>query len=191
MNLSIDKWIEGMIPGECSIMGIPMKELTFGHMVLMERMLCFPIKAEDDMAHSILICSKNYKEAHDYINYWRTKYISVFNELMEHILNAPEKWGEKCYEYFSYHIKSMQIMNKQGEGKPAKQIGSPFLAIVRVVAITKLGYNPLTLNDAPFAPIILDMQTKAELDGRISISGGSAVADAIEMLKQRTKNDTK
>ena len=191
MNIALDKWIEGMVPGECSVMGIPMLELTYGHMVLMERMMCFPVSNEWDIVHCILICNKNYEDGYDYINYWRTKHAKVVTELLGHIRKDPVKWSNKCLEYFDFHTKIMETMKKQGTDNPSKQIGSPFLAIIRVIAISKLGYNPLTIKDAPFSPLLLDIQTHAELEGRVEIGGGSAVADAIAQLERRSKNVSK
>lgn len=191
MSIALDNWIEGMVPGKWHIMGIEMQELTYGHMVLMERMMCYPIKSYEDVAHCILICSKKYKESCDYIYYWKTKYLDLVKELIGHIVKDPSKWATSCIDYFESHTKMMQTMQKVEGDKPKRQLGSPFLAMIRVVAITKLGYNPQTIHNAPFAPLLMDIQVNAELEGRSSISGGSAAADAIESLKQRMNNVSK
>ena len=186
MEIALDKWIEGFLPGEWHIMGIPMKELKYGHMVLMERMMCYPIKTEEDIAHCVIICSKDYKDANDYINHWKTKHIELFNEIISHIKKDVSRWLKYTLLYFNSHSKMMQSMIDPGVVDSPK-LGSPFLAIIRVIAISKLNYNPLTLNEAPFAPLMLDIQTHAELNGRIDIAGGSDAADAIEKLKQRAR----
>ena len=195
MAFAIDQWVEGMIPGDWHCHYISMEELTYGHMVLMERMLCTKIKSPEDIAHCLMICSRKYKDALRYVNYWKhnDKLYNEFLETLHSIKKHPEEWIESWFEYFSSHTKSMQTMEKQKEDDSnvsSRQIGSPFLAVVRVSAI-KLGYKPSELNETPFAHLMLDLQVNSELSGRIEIGGGSGVFSAIEQLKERAIREGK
>ena len=200
MNTSLDLWISAMEPGDWTVhggdlkQGVKLKELTFGHMVLMERMLCLTSSQIDGIAHCVLICSRGYKEARDYIHWWKfnDRYAQELRDLIEKIIKNPVIWYATWIDYFKAHTTPMQSMKKQrADGNPAKNLGAPFLARLRVILTSSLGYDPLTLNDAPFSACLMDIQTNAELNGQVNIAGGSAVSDAINKLIKHVEKKAK
>ena len=191
MALALDSWVEGMMPGEWSIHGLKMHEITFGHMVLMERMLCSNVETPDDLAHAIMICSRSFTEAQRYAMFWKTdkKMYRELADCLEQIVKHPKEVLESWAEYYSSHTKQMGSMKPHSNDScgERRKLGSPNLAIIRVLAI-KLGYNPKDINESPFSQMILDIQTNLELCGRTEISGGIEVANALEEFKEMIRS---
>ena len=94
MERSIDRWIAGYHTGQWSVRGLDMCTLLFGHVTLMERMLCFPWLSADDLVHCMMICSRPYKKAEEYVNLWKVRptFIEDFCDHLELVSSDFEGW---------------------------------------------------------------------------------------------------
>lgn len=162
----LDVWICGMLPGgDWRIQNEQVKELTYGHLLLMERMLCNPAETIEDVAHCIGICSRNYEDGKRYIYHYHENrvFMDEFRDLVEKASKSPDAWFNAMDDYIAAHFVAMPILRDKDQEK-CGIVGSPYLAIIRIRLI-RLGYRPHEIFDTPIAHCILDIQTDMDLDG--------------------------
>ena len=203
MSSSLDSWITGYFPGQHVVKGkgekgVPMATLTFGHVCAMERLLCFPPETAEDLVHCVNICGRPYKEALDYLYRWKDKYQNNYVEMVEEIVKDVDAWGDSFLRYYAAHSVSLPLLDVSGgeEGKKGvKKAGAPILALMRHSLISRLGYNPQTLDEAPFGTCLLDLQTMMEMDGTLEVEGEDidyakqAIEDALKKQEEEEKKE--
>lgn len=193
MERAIDRWIAGYHPGKWSVRGLDMHTLLFGHVTLMERMLCFPWFAPDDLVHCLMICSRPYNQAEEYVNLWKVRadFIEDFRDYLEEVISDFEGWDRSLNRYFDAHLIRME--EYKDSGKKGEPPGAPLLACMRVYLISKLNYDPLTLDEAPYSQCVLDMQTYGEMEGRTRILEDRMLRaiEQIEEIERRKNGETR
>ena len=184
MENATDKWICSYHPLKWYVGGREMQTLTFGHMTLMERVGCFPFITAEHIVHCIMICEREYKDSEDYVYHLR-KYEEDIVDLTKDVLENMEDWMASLSRYFSAHTNGMityvEENNNDKRNGFQKKAGSPWLSCMRVRLLSRLNYNPETIDEAPFGRCLLDIQTLLELDGHTRIVGDDE-ARAMEIL---------
>lgn len=194
MERAIDRWITGYHPGKWSVRGLDMHTLLFGHVTLMERMLCFPWFAVDDLVHCLMICSRPYKQAEEYANLWKVRadFIEDFRDYLEVVHADFEGWDRSMNRYMDAHLVRMEEYKEFCDNK-GEIPGAPFFACMRVYLIKHMNYDPLTLDKAPYSRCLLDMQTCGEMEGRTKILEDRMLLaiEQIENIERRKNGETR
>ena len=174
MSKALDAWIVGYFPPKHAVMGWEMKTLTFGHVCLMERMLCFPPKTIEEIVHCMHICGREFPDALEYVRTWQVDYEDDVVRMAKAISAETDKYMDSFMRYYdsnSAMLPSMTPFETEEEGGKKTKMGSPLLAVMRHLLISRLGYNPQTLDEAPYGKCMLDLQVLLESDGSLKIEG--------------------
>ena len=186
-----DAWIVGYLPGEFHVRGHKMFPLLFGHLAVMNRLICYPPMTESDIALCVSVCKRSYKDAENFMSYFKhsDRYQFELRDLLDEIMTDEKGWMESLMNYFKSHLVSLPIMEQGGE-KKGDNLGSPSLALIRAFLCSRMNYDPLTFNDAPFHRCILDMQVLSEMDGRVKVQSpeiDKAIAVAKAYIEKQAK----
>ena len=196
MENATDKWIMSYHPLHWYVMGHEMKVLSFGHMTLMERMMCLPTLSPVDVTNCIMICERDYKDAEDFV-YHPMRYEHDIIELTRDIMKDFSSWVENFHNYFKANTGGMVSYTEQDEHDKRngfqKKAGSPWLSCMRVRLLSSLNYNPDTINEAPFGRCLLDIQTLMELNGISRIVGDdeSRASDILDAALKEEKSGSR
>ena len=156
--------------------------------------MCFPWQEPDDLVHCLMICSRPYKEAEEYSNLWkvRASFIEDFREYFELVSADFDVWNQSMNRYMDAHLIRMEEYKELG-GKKGEAPGAPLLACIRVHLISKLNYDPMKIDEAPYARCILDLQTSGEMEGRTKILGDSMLRAIknIENIERRRNGQSR
>ena len=178
-----------MLPGgDWRIQGELVKELTYGHVVLLTRMDCLTPITAGDVSHFIGVCSRDYENGKEYIY----KYPAHFKDEHESRTIEIEKnlsdWISGVDHYLESHCVTMESTKKvwAGQTKTPGKLGSPHLSLMRVQLI-RMGYSPTEIFEAPYAHCLLDIQTLLEINGASAVTSDESLK-AKEMIEELVKS---
>jgi hypothetical protein len=161
-----------VVPEPFRILGLNLRPFSLGHYYLMRRFnVAFASDNEATVTHGdlvlgVLICSMTHAE---------------FNALLAagEIEKQVLKWARKVksWEYadklelFKGYLKQAmpEIPYWQNDGESEEGSGAHWSYWLRSVAISKLGYTPDSILDAPLAQVIFDYFKWAESEGALTI----------------------
>lgn len=154
-------FLASLAPEPYRVLGVLLKPLSYGHMILLNRCGLDPVGDEKGLALAVQICSRDYKEAFRFVN-------SVFTPLGQQDLErfafkvaefdltvAYNAW----LEYTDGHSSRPEYCPQDGEESDR---GAPFLAQLRGWLISHCNYSPDTIMDAPFGQCLWDFGTSIE-----------------------------
>lgn len=186
-----DAWAVGYMPGVYHVRGHAMRPLAFGHLCLLNRLLCYPPIIPDEIALCIAVCKRNFEDGNHFASLFKHAdgYQLELRDLLDEIGMDEKGWMDSLMNYFNAHLTCLPVMEQAG-AKPGDKLGSPSLALIRAFLCSRMNYNPLTIDDAPFNRCLLDMQVLSEMDGRVKIQSpeiDKAIALAKSYIEKQAK----
>lgn len=178
-----------MLPGgDWRIQGVLVKELTYGHVVLLTRMDCLTPITAGDVSHFIGVCTRNYLHGREYIYKYQHHFKDEHRARTEEIEKNLPAWIAGVDHYLESHCVTMDSTKKiwAGQVKPAGKLGSPHLSLMRVQLI-RMGYSPTEIFEVPYAHCLLDIQTLMEIKGASAVTSDESLK-AKEMIEELVKS---
>lgn len=146
----MESFLSAMAPESFTVLGQPLKRLTFGHILLLERFDCNPIKDVLDLATAIQICSRDWQGALLYLDNIKTWRVRVRNYLfMRRVRRWPIDEAIGAWrEYLKENTHEPELVKVEGQIESNK--GAPDLAQMRIHLLGSCGYSPDTIMDQPW-----------------------------------------
>ena len=165
-------WITTVEPAPWSIAGFELGPLRFGHCLLLERFELDNLDTESSLHFFLGICSRTYKGARKWITSTSGQSTYKFKEFSAHRVEA--------LEYLKENMGLPQTMESSSNGRT---LGTPYLQVVRLTAITKLNYSPDTINESRFGQLIWDVLSYKEANCQTRVID-DYLAEQLERLNQ-------
>ena len=179
-----NEWSEVAVPGPVEVGDHKLLPLTYGHVVLMERIDLEEVLNPVDYWAFIGICSRPFKSACRWIGF----YLSPVGQWLYRHKPLPKdkaKAYSQAITYMHQSLKTPELMTKDGSGSGGgAKHGAPSLQVMRTVALSKLNYSPDTIMDAPFLQLVWDILAYNEQMGGARIIAGE-LEHGLEELKRR------
>lgn len=183
-----DTWAATCAPGHSYVAGVKLRPFAYGHALLMQRLGLFEVLTPLDFHAFVGICSRNYASASRWLGwflspvgqwwYARKPLPGPYNEVMQGAL-----------EYLELNKRAPDTMAVENNGSFGVKYGTPALQIMRTIALRSLGYNPDTINDAPFGQMYWDIISNNEMNGGSRIIEGDLAAGLQQLHELKRKRE--
>lgn len=160
-----------LAPEPYRVLGVKLKRLTFGHVVLLQRFGCVPITNVMDLATAVQICSRDYKGGLDYVDSLGSRWRRVLNWWF---IRRIRRWNiEDAIKAWSDYLEanSQQPEYARSANKSPSKKGAPELSQVRAYLLTRCGYLPDTIMDHYYGQCLWDCGAAVELENGEGIVG--------------------
>jgi hypothetical protein len=150
-----------LAPEPYKVLGVLLRPLSYGHMILLNRCGLDPVTDEKGLALAVQICSKDFREALSFLDSIFTPVGQIEIETLAYnigeadILAAFSAW----VEYTEGHSSRPEYCPIDAEESDR---GAPFLAQLRSWLIGHCNYSPDTIMDAPFGQCLWDYGASIE-----------------------------
>ena len=162
----MESYLESICAEPYTILGRPLRSLTLGHLLLLNRLKVCPVQDNDDLMISVLICSTDATKLDDIFDdrffdlkfrWWNIRLGKV------DWYNCHKLWTE----YFTLHnTMPSWASNSKSKSSPS---GTPFLQTIKITLQSKCGYSPEEALSYPFQQCLWDYLSYHELEGNIDI----------------------
>lgn len=179
-----DSYYSATVPEPRVILGVRLRPLSLGHVVLMNRVesafVCGGPVRYEDLAISVMICALTYEEGckaledsglPNAMKKWaerltRTRWIDRALRRKP----TPIAFGQKCDEFRDYLIKGSWHPNyKTNTDARSNDINLPSEQVVRVLLMREMGFSEAELMNRSWSLCLTDAYTIRALDGQIGI----------------------
>lgn len=150
-----------LAPEPYRVLGVLLKPLSYGHVILLNRAGLEVVQNERDLALAVQICSRDYKSAFEYLNGIFTPIGQVaLEEFAGQCVGKDKAEAFKAWcLYLEGHSSAPEYCPQEGS---ASDRGSPFLSQLRAWLLGHCNYSPETLMDAPFGQCLWDYGSSIE-----------------------------
>ena len=151
----MDEFLAALAPEPFRVFGRELRPLSFGHVVLLNRLGIDPVTTTEDLFAAVQICRRSYAEGLAYVRELMTAIgqARLESEVEQcQNLNMPaafQAWGDYIQE------NSQCPTYCQGDG-PKSERGAPMLAQIREVLMGQCNYSPAYVLDAPYGQCLWD-----------------------------------
>lgn len=174
-------FLAALAPEPFRVLGQDLRQLSFGHVVLMHRIGIDVVDSVEDLFAAVQICSRSFADGLQYIQALATPigYANLEAQAEEaqalDMERAFSAWGE----YLQEHTQKPEYCAVDG---PKSERGAPFLAQLRHVLLSSCNYSPEYLMDAPYGQCLWDYGCAIEDANGWGIVGDQhrAVADLLK-----------
>lgn len=151
-----------------------LRQMTFGHAELINALgLWYPSEPYDTLLGAF-ICSRSAKEARAAFDTRRLKWLLRWKAWR---LGAAWDWrwsASVWREFIEYHTEEPFAVQRDLGGtrkaETKRPINTPWLSHIRAYLLSKCGYRPCDMDDAPLGRGILDYFATLEIEGAVSVS---------------------
>lgn len=196
----VENYYSSAIPSPVEILGVKLRPLSLGHIVLLNRVECSLLSGEqiryDDIAVALLICSRNFAsgvaalddpETPKMLGEWAQRITSTrpIDRILRrkpkpiNMADAVAQFG-KYIQDGSWHPNAVGTSDRRGE-----EIPLPSEQIVRVILMRELGFSEHELMDRSWSQCLTDVYTVRALDGVIKVMPDTdEISEFIEEAQQ-------
>jgi hypothetical protein len=190
-------FLETVVPEPVVLLGRQLKPLTLGHIFLLERLECLPVRDTEQLVLAVLICSHDHDEVLPmFEDRWWNWRLKIWRWRL-----GKFDWQEKFDLWDAYFTQGMATpcaINKR-DSDSLSDSATPFLQHLKVTLQSKLNYTPTEVLNAPFSQAVWDYYTFHEIEGSVDIADSKKrreMADWItdnheEVLKQAMEQSAK
>ena len=181
----MDSFLSSLVPEPYQVLGVLLRPLSFGHVVLLSRLELDPLVSPGELALAVQICSRPFSEGVQFID--KATSPAGFAALEKFATECSKRDTAKAFEawigYLEAHSSAPEYFEaEKGETKR----GAPFLAQMRVWLLGRCNYSPEYIMDAPFGQCLWDYGASVE-----ESAGEGIVGDKhreIEALLEAARN---
>ena len=183
-----DTWAEAAIPGPVDVGGHKLLPLTYGHVVLMERIGLDDVLEPLEFWGFIGICTRRFKSACKWVGFYLSPLGQVYYRHKPLPANHDNVFGQ-AVTYMQQNLRTPELMTDEGASSGGIRHGAPALQTMRTVALSRLNYNPDTIHDAPFLQLVWDILCYNEQQGGARIIEGRLAAGLEELKRRQTERE--
>lgn len=190
----MDDFYSAAIPEPTTILGIRLRPLSLGHLVILHRLRSSFVTPDEpftihDLALSVLVCSMSYKdglklfENRSMDSVFRLWHFKLRGGLLAwlRLRKAVEiDYEQKATEFVEYLRRHCRPPHYEYEPSKAIPIHCPEVQIVRVSLMRSLGITDDEIMDRPWALCLWDHVTLKALDGNVKLTDREAIREALE-----------
>lgn len=199
MSKQLDKYVRATVPEQYRILGVRLKPLSLGHLILMKRYEC--AFAEDstntkagvwDLLLGVAICSRSFQEFVDWFgdderrDAWLTEW---YKSIMWECKNT-KGWNilHKFTLFNSYRREGIEVPLFFDESKTddMKESGAHWIQNVITTLVTKGRFSETEIYDVPLAKALSEYFKILENEGLISFMTDWQIAEA-QKAKEASK----
>jgi len=183
-------WATTCAPGSRIVGNAKLKPFTLGHALLLERLGIEVVLTRLDFHAFVGICSRNHAQGLEWIE-WFLSPVGQWFYAIKPIGGKFEDIIQDAIDYMRENKSLPQLLEVENSG--INTYGTPSLQAARTIAISQLGYNPQTINDAPIGQLYWDILSNNELNGGSKIIAGEIQAGINELerrQKERENNES-
>lgn len=148
------------------VCGAELLPMTVGHARVLDALGLWNAVLPQELILAAFICSRSHRDVTAAIQHkgtvlrlkwwaWR------LGRKWDYVASAGH-WAS----YVTYHREEPLVsMNRSGG-----QMGMPWLTHLRAMACKGLGYDPMTVDDAPLAQVVMDYYAFAESEGAVNVT---------------------
>lgn len=154
-----------VLPLAFVVCGVPLLPMTVGHARVIDALgLWGPVVPEEVML-AAFVCSRDHRKVAAAIHSKGTA-----RRLRWWAWRLGSQWNYDASivhwrAYVAYHREEPLVTMKGGGGN----LGMPWLTHLRAMACKGLGYDPMTVDDAPLAQVVMDYYAFAESEGAVNV----------------------
>lgn len=149
---------------EC--MGLPLVDLTLGHVRVMDHLGCARAKDPSELALAVLVCQQPWRQALPYLRSRLMPFrLWVWRRYLKEWDFAKEAEAFNAYMLHHTELPVITPKNPRSHGR----IPIPTHQLLRVVLQHRLGYRPETVDDTPYLQALWDVATLNVIIGTASI----------------------
>lgn len=166
-----DTWLQACVPGARTVGNVKLKPFTVGHALLLERIGVDIVLTRQDFHAFVGICSRNYEQASKWLEWYLSPVGQWFYRRKPIFCNITEAITQ-AIDYLVQNKQLPEVMQNEDSNLTGNKYGTPDLQAARTIAISKLNYDPQTINDAPLGQLYWDILSNNELNGGARIIEG-------------------
>lgn len=150
------------------ILGVDLLPLTIGHIAVLDGLGFLDARDPAELAVCVLVCSSSHRVAMRRLRSQWFQFRSWWWGVSVGKWDFAEK-RQAWADYLTYHTELPYTYSAAPSDGQSVEIPIPSYQIVRTVLISRLGYDPETVDDTPFVRAQWDRLTLAALDGRVRV----------------------
>ena len=162
-------FLAALVPEPFQVLGVPLKPLSYGHVVLLTRMDIDPVCHLSDLVLAVSVCRRSFTEGLAFFqNLARPAYWIEFQKQIDRYKEHDEERALEAWaDYLETNSSHPEYIEAEGFSSDR---GAPMLAQLREVLLRN-GYSPKTLMDAPYGQCLWDYGCFVEAQQGFGIIG--------------------
>lgn len=182
-------YYQAAIPDEWQILGEHLRPLSLGHFTLLKRhesaFVTGEIPTVLDLLVSVMICARTWEDGVEFIE---SEEFKPETKRLEKLLKKCDNLTKRMVyfrEYLEEGMSGPKVWSKEGEDKA--QFGSPFVQVIKVSLMSKMGLSESETLNRPLSLCLWDMATLSELQGLVKVysEGDEQAKDQAEELQRK------
>jgi len=164
----VARYLEILVPDRFTVLGLELKPLSVGHILLLEKFGCLEPKDEGEFVLAVLICSQRPQDVPATLD---DRWLWLKVRLWFWRLGAFD-WNEKAKifsKYIEAHTATPAFRSLNERGSSLEHSGTPHVQHVRVTLMSKLNYAPTEAWEVGFGQAMFDYLTYHENEGAVEI----------------------
>ena len=148
-------FLAALAPEPFRVLGRSLRPLSYGHVVLLNRLGLDPVQSVQDLFAATRICERTYRDGLAYVSELMTAAGGV--KLEEGIENAGGIDLRQAFQAWAAYMESGSSHPEYCKVKgSSSDRGAPFLAQLRGMLLGQCNYSPDYLMDAPYGQCLWD-----------------------------------
>ena len=178
----MDEYLQAAVPESTVLLGLELKQISIGHMLLLERFECLPVRDEESLVMAVLICSQDQdKVLETFADPWIRMKVRIWRWRLGKI-----DWIEKILlweEYFEAGTKAPLVVSTDDKSG-SKDSHTPFLQHLRTVLISKCNYTIREAMSTSLSQCLWDYYSWAETEGSVNIVDRKKSKETLDWLEE-------
>ena len=195
----IDPFYLAAIPEPRTILGLRLRPLSLGHIILLYRLesvfVCGGIPTFSDLALSVLICASTYKEGLSYLENpdlsselrrWADKLTGLNTFLVRIGIRKPTPINleEKSAALSEYIAEASKVPNYHFNPSDFTEISCPSAQIVKVTLMREMKFSEEEILDRSWALCLWDFVTLKAINGSVKMLNQGSIDDALKVANE-------
>lgn len=179
------------VPEPVTCLGVRLKPLTLGHVILLNRFECAFATGEQpgfsDLILGLVICSRDYHSALKFLNSRRAKLLLKWWGFKTWLaVKAGHNLAMSLIQFRRYYQSSDKLPEFEIEEKDGKAVSMPFVLSVKLALQSKLGHSESEALNKPWGMALHEYMAERTLRGELRIL---SEAEAQEIRELKAKAD--
>ena len=177
-----EEFVSDIYPAPTTILGKRLEPLSLGHVFLLQRFGCYPVRNYQALITGVIVCSRACREVLPALaDRWLPLKLWVWGRRVGRF--DPYAKMVAFNEYLEAHSRRPEFMpfdSFEETGLP----GAPFLQHLRVCLLSRCGWTRAMVEEESLSQAFWDYYTYWEIADKVRIASGQSMEEELELRKE-------